>query len=95
MVLIPAKFTCQPFTEARSISIDVVALLEKHNVRFNGSNDSQGFLSSLIYIVAAVPDVPDQHAKFHFIWRARVDEFGRESFLNCGLVLRNMNFHTT
>ena len=80
LVLIPVEFTCQPFTEARSISIDV-AFLEQHNVRFDGSNDSQGFFSPLVDIVAAVQDVPDQHAKIHFNRRVRVDESRLLGFL--------------
>jgi hypothetical protein len=58
LMLIPTKFASQPFSEARSIAVNVVALLEQHDVRLSSADNRQCFLRSLINIVSAVEYVP-------------------------------------
>ena len=67
LVLVPAKFACQPFPEAGSISIDVVAFLEQHDVRHDAADDRQCLLRPLVDVIGTMEHVPDKDSQPVFV----------------------------
>ena len=69
LILIPSQLLGEPCTQKGTLTIDVIALLHQHHIRFGIANYLEDLLRTLGHFISAAPGIPDEHLEYVRIFR--------------------------